>query len=141
MSGVVPGTDMLHLVYIADPEPLRDGWYGTKCQYNDKVRIVRKSLITLGYIGYFVQGPRLSLQVLDFVEARIRSTYPRLEIGLMVGFKVPLIPFGCIVAVFFAVVLMLIGGGLCGLLADRWGGLEYDAGFDEVIIGIPVEDA
>ncbi|KAF1938374.1 hypothetical protein EJ02DRAFT_437187 [Clathrospora elynae] len=80
------------LKYVKDPEPLREGWHGARCQYDDSVRKINKSGVKLGQIGYFVYGSYPPQAVLDFVEEKTRTTYPTLEITMICMFTVGLLP-------------------------------------------------
>ncbi|KAL1796044.1 hypothetical protein ACET3X_006268 [Alternaria dauci] len=76
----------------ADPELLRTDWSTVMCDYDDKVPTIKKSSVNLGSIGYYVRGANIPPAVIDFVEERVRTTYPTLEIALFVWLTVGLIP-------------------------------------------------
>jgi hypothetical protein len=76
---------------INDPEPLREGWNETRCQYNN-ARGITKNKAKLANIGYFIYGAEVPSEILDFMEAKIRKTYPTLEITLICLLTVGLLP-------------------------------------------------
>ena len=75
------------------------------CAYSDSVRKVSKNSVSLAQIGYYPFGARISPAILDFVEDKIRTTYPIVEITLICLFTVGLLP--CLLA-FGTLVWMLV---------------------------------
>jgi hypothetical protein len=80
---------------VNDPEPLREGWHETRCQYNN-VRGISKDKVKLANIGHFIYGAEVPDEMLDFMEAKIRKTYQTLEITLICLLTVGLLPSLCV---------------------------------------------
>jgi hypothetical protein len=76
---------------IEDPDPLRDGWHGSRCQYSTVHGITKKN-VKLANIGHFIYGAQVPSEILDFMETEIRKTYPTLEITLVCLLTVGLVP-------------------------------------------------
>jgi hypothetical protein len=81
---------------IEDPEPLREGWHGTRCQYRS-ISGIAKGNIKLANIGFFIYGTEVPLTILHFMEKEIRKTYPTMEIRLICILTVGLLP--CLFAI------------------------------------------
>ena len=79
------------LKHMEDPEPLRNGWHGSRCQYSH-VRGITKKNVKLANMAHSIYGAQVPEDILDFMEAEIRKTYPKLEIMLICPLTVGFLP-------------------------------------------------
>jgi hypothetical protein len=95
-SGLLPGVaynnEPIRLMRVNDPNVFRTGWTGSKCRYDDQVRNLWKNAVYLGGIGYYIDGANIPRAIIDFVEERVRPTYPTVEIFMIVFFTCGVIP-------------------------------------------------
>lgn len=110
-SEVIPGVrhrdKPVILKHVENPTIIRHigRWTNAVCGYSDSVRKVSKNIVSLAQIGYYPFGARIPPAILDFVEAKIKTTYPIVEITLICLFTVGLLP--CLIA-FSALIWMLV---------------------------------
>ena len=86
-STFIPGTD-LRLSLVKSPKVFRSGGYGDRCGYVDDVHTIRRNLVTRAKFGYLNNGVTVADHIIPFVESQVLTTYPELEIGLIVSFTV-----------------------------------------------------
>jgi hypothetical protein len=84
-----------------------DDWALGKCQYDDHVRGIKKMGVPLGGIGYYIRGANIPPAIIDFVEEKVRETYPVLEITLIVWLTVFTIPTLFVLCFVIAVIMAL----------------------------------
>lgn len=99
-STLIPGTD-LRLSLVKSPKVFRSGRYEASCGYVDDVHTIRRNLITRAKFGYLKNGVTVADQIIPFVESQVLTTYPALEIGLIVGFTVGFFVIFPLVMLFF----------------------------------------
>lgn len=88
-SYTIPGTE-LRLREALDPTALRLATGSADiCGYRER-RNVQKMGVLLGSLGDFTKGARMTEEISRFMQDRMKTTYPKLEIGLILGFTLVL---------------------------------------------------
>lgn len=91
ISELIPDST-IRLQYIKDVHAFRAGWQDGNCGYLDNLHTIRKLSVQLGTFGFLWKGARPDLRAVDFMTQQMLKTYPKLEIGLICGLAVGLVP-------------------------------------------------
>jgi len=70
----------------------RDYFALGECHYDDSLLDIWRMSVYLGRVGYCIHGANIPPAVIDYVEDRVRTTYPTLEICLIVWGTLGAIP-------------------------------------------------
>ncbi|KAF1363843.1 hypothetical protein EJ07DRAFT_172736 [Lizonia empirigonia] len=91
ISKLIPDST-IRLQYIKDVHAFRAGWQDGNCGYLDNLHTIRKLSVQLGTFGFLWKGGRPDLRAVNFMTQQMLKTYPELEIGLICGLAVGLVP-------------------------------------------------
>ncbi|KAI4908734.1 hypothetical protein J4E90_008468 [Alternaria incomplexa] len=111
-SEVLPGwlynDEPVKLKRVKNPKTLRpftsdrDYFALGECHYDDSLLDIWRLSVYLGRIGYYIHGANIPPAVIDYVEDRVRTTYPTLEICLILWGTLGAIP-----TLIFVIVLLV----------------------------------
>ena len=118
-SKVMPGSlynnEAVKLKRVKNPKTLRpftsdrDYFALGECHYDDSLLDIWRMSVYFGRIGYYIHGANIPPAVIDYVEDRVRTTYPTLEIVLIIWGTLGAIPtlILAILLLFYVVILSL----------------------------------
>lgn len=117
-SEVIPGllynNEPVRLKRVTNPKTLRSSktfnsdqeyFAHGECHYDDSLRSIWKMSVYLGNIGYYIHGANIRPAIIEYVEDKVRTTYPTLEIFLIVWATVGAIP--TLIVVIFLMFMMM----------------------------------
>ncbi|KAI4944236.1 hypothetical protein J4E91_008791 [Alternaria rosae] len=114
MPGLLYNNEPVRLKRVTNPKTLRSSNGFTsdqeyfalgECHYEDSLRSIWKMSVYLGNIGYYIHGSIIPPAIIDYVEDKVRTTYPTLEIFLIVWATVGAIP--TLIVVIFLMFMMM----------------------------------
>ena len=98
LPGLLYNDEPVKLKRVKNPKTLRpftsdrDYFALGECHYDDSLLDIWRMSVYLGRIGYYIHGANIPPAVIDYVEERVRTTYPTLEIVLILWGTLGAIP-------------------------------------------------
>jgi len=115
LPGLLYNDEPVRLKRVKNPKTLRpfnsdwDYFALGECHYDDSLRDIWRMSVYLGRIGYYIHGANIPPAVIDYVEDGVRTTYPTLEICLVLWGTLGAIPtlILAVLLLFYTVILSL----------------------------------
>ena len=132
LPGLLYNNEPVRLKRVKNPKTLRSSMRSSngfttnedyfalgECHYDDSLLDIWRLSVYLGRIGYYIHGANIPPAVIDYVEDRVRTTYPTLEIVLIVWGTLGAIPTLMLV-VFLLVYTVILSVWLQNNVPQMW---------------------